>query len=264
MMSETAREKKWPKRVAVGVLLLGALVCFGHALFFAWVKRDGAATLMGTLFVVLVLMTYLSEMETFKAFGIEMKLRARLNDAEELLKKLRAVTVLNADTAFHLLTYTGRWDYSAREQFRLAATVDAFMKDMNCDAEEMKRAKAPFIRMALRDLFVVYHNAVMHLLHRQKGKASPESIEAIEHFVKLRNTLPFNENDFRASCAAMAPPDNVLPKEDHEFLNELWVKLVKLADDLRAKGELSNAGIELLANRTTDAENIEWMKNWNP
>jgi hypothetical protein len=138
-------------------------VCFYKALLFANGGRDAAATLMGTLFVVLILMTFLPEMETFKAFGVEMKLRARLTEAEDLLKKLRALTVLNANTAYHLLTYGNRWDGSVRETYRTARAIDAFMKDMNCDAEEIRKAKTAFVGMGVRDLFGRYYNAVVHL-----------------------------------------------------------------------------------------------------
>jgi hypothetical protein len=38
----------------------------------------------------------------------------------------------------------------------------------------------------------------------------------IDLFLKLRVTLPFNENDFRASCAAMEPPAGMLSKVDED------------------------------------------------
>lgn len=247
---------------AKAVLFAGALVCFYKALHFANSGQDAAATLMGTLFVVLILMTFLQEMETFKAFGVEMKLRARLTEAEDLLKKLRALTVLNANTAYHLLTYGDRWDSSVRETYRTARAIDAFMKDMNCDAEEIRKAKTAFVSMGVRDLFVRYYNAVVHLVQQVKMAAAPPASGEIDLFLKLRGTLPFNENDFRASCAAMEPPAGMLSKTDEDFLKVLASKLAKEADELREKGILSDAGIDVLANVTGDAEYVAWLRKW--
>jgi hypothetical protein len=247
---------------AKAVLFAGALVCFYKALLFANAGQDAAAALMGALFVVLILMTFLPEMETFKAFGVEMKLRARLTEAEDLLKKLRALTVLNANTAYHLLTYGNRWDSSVRETYRTARAIDAFMRDMNCDAEEIRRAKAAFVTMGLRDLFVRHYNAVVHLMQQARIAAAPPAQGEIDSFLKLRATLPFNENDFRASCAAMEPPATLLPKADEEFLKVLASKLTKEADELRQKGVLSEAGIDVLASVTGDAEYVAWLKKW--
>jgi hypothetical protein len=68
----------------------GAILCFGLTIVLTIADRVPAATLMAGLFIVMVLLNYLPHMESFKAFSVESKMRAKLSDAEDILARLKA------------------------------------------------------------------------------------------------------------------------------------------------------------------------------
>jgi hypothetical protein len=90
----------WAKASA---FLIGALLCFVLTVSLALINHVAAATLMAGLFVVLVLFNYLPEMEYFKAYGVEAKMRQKLNEAEAIIKKLKAAAIVSGKLGYLVL-----------------------------------------------------------------------------------------------------------------------------------------------------------------
>jgi hypothetical protein len=72
------------------------------AVVLALIDRVAAGSLVAALFVVLALFHFLPQMESFKAFGIEAKWRARLREAEEILDKLRKSAMASAQLGYFM------------------------------------------------------------------------------------------------------------------------------------------------------------------
>lgn len=88
--------------------LVAAAVCLIASLYLALTDKVAAGTLVAGLFVVLVLFYYLPQLESFKAYGIEAKLRERVHEAEAILGKLRGTAFAQARLTYHTLGWGSR------------------------------------------------------------------------------------------------------------------------------------------------------------
>ena len=91
-------------------LFLVAPIPLFLGLYLAAMDKVAAGTLAAGIFVVLILLHHLPQMELLKAWGIEAKMRARLNEAEEIMKTLRQAVIASATLTYHSLSWSGRWD----------------------------------------------------------------------------------------------------------------------------------------------------------
>ncbi len=134
--------------------LLPAGICFLLALGLIVLDRIPAATLTAGLFVVLVLLHYLPQMESFKAYGVEAKWRARLDEADEILRKLRQSAVASASLTYHTLGWGSRIGGGReKEKQGLSDRVDATLRDLNVTEEQIYDLKYNYLRFSVLDLF---------------------------------------------------------------------------------------------------------------
>src|SRR3954451_6149816 len=85
------------------VVIAAAVVLLTLAVKLALNDKVAAGTLVAGLFVVVVLVYLLPQLESFKAFGVEAKLRERLSEAEDIVRKLRQSTLASAKLTYMML-----------------------------------------------------------------------------------------------------------------------------------------------------------------
>src|SRR5947209_3882996 len=95
-------------RIVRQPLISTAAILLLIAVALALADRVAAGSLVAALFVVLALFHFLPEMESFKAFGIQAKWRARLREADEILDKLRRSALTSGQLAYHMLGWGSR------------------------------------------------------------------------------------------------------------------------------------------------------------
>ena len=85
------------------LLALGATACIVLAIVFAWQDKLTAATLLSALFLVCVVLAYFPQLDSIKAFAVDVRLRRSLDRAEEILARLKDLSVISAKTSYMTL-----------------------------------------------------------------------------------------------------------------------------------------------------------------
>jgi len=68
----------------VAALSMIALLC---AVYQAMNDKNGSAVVLGTIFLVGALIVFIPDLEVLKAWGVEAKLRQRLNQADQIIAR---------------------------------------------------------------------------------------------------------------------------------------------------------------------------------
>jgi hypothetical protein len=119
-------------------LPISAAVLLVIAVMLALIDRIAAGSLVAALFVVLALFHFLPQMESFKAFGIEAKWRARLRQAEEILDKLRRSAMATAEVGYFMLgSGSRRGGKQSKMRQSLADQIDSVLNELNVDRDKL-------------------------------------------------------------------------------------------------------------------------------
>jgi hypothetical protein len=87
---------------------LGALACFVFAIVSAWQDKLKAGTLFSTLFLLCVVLAYFPQLDSIKAFAVDIRLRRSLDRAEEILERLKDISVINAKVTYLTMAWAPR------------------------------------------------------------------------------------------------------------------------------------------------------------
>ena len=85
-----------------------AIVSFALAIYLALHDKKGAGALLGAMALVAALLAYLPQLDSLSAFAVNVKLRSSLDRADEILARLRNLTVGNAKLAYTSLAWGNR------------------------------------------------------------------------------------------------------------------------------------------------------------
>src|SRR5882724_11742683 len=140
----------WLRQAAViGAAIVLLFVAAGMALN----DKVAGGTLVATLFIAVVLIHILPQLESFKAFGVEAKLRQRLNEADELLRKLRQSTLASAKLTYMTIGWGSRiGGPSQKEKQAISDEVEAVLADLGVDLSVIKGLKNDYLFFAEFDL----------------------------------------------------------------------------------------------------------------
>lgn len=242
---------------ASSAFLAGAILCFALAVLFSIADRVDAATLMAGLFVILVLFNYLPQMEYFKAYGVEAKMRAKLNEADEILKQLKAAAVLSGKIAYHTLGWQSRMAHPVREKQALADEVDTFLRGAGVSEEEIADVKKQYIRFILFDLDHLFSSivrrctlaasrgAVQELSRLGNDESVPEvaglrrRVERLNaHHTRKRRGLA-DEDDPVSRLNEEIPEEGLLDEGDQNAVRRFADRIVRVGKEVVAAGRLT-------------------------
>jgi hypothetical protein len=82
-----------------------SLLC---AVYEAMNQRLATSGVLTGIFVAAALLIYLPQLEIFKAFGVEARMQKNLDRAQEILDKLRQVSIASAKSAYLNFAWSGR------------------------------------------------------------------------------------------------------------------------------------------------------------
>src|SRR5262249_49745344 len=77
----------------LAAMAMFSIIC---AIYEAMNQRVGSAITLGGLFLVTTLLFYIPQLETLKAFGVEARLNRSLDRAEEIIGRLKELSLINA------------------------------------------------------------------------------------------------------------------------------------------------------------------------
>lgn len=257
----TRAQKSWVARAGNAMLVAGAILCFGLALWFAF--RDvAAATLMAGLFVALLLLRVLPELESFKAFGLEAKMRAQITEAEQTLARLRNAMMVFGRFSYHMFGAGSRAGHPVGQKQALADEIDQLLSGMGVSAGDIKAMKKSYIYYGLYDLFAIHARLVERCVQtnwsqaRQEMAALPDNAmnpnvlevrvrrDALERLAKSVHR-DFSEREFRDSCLRICPRDGLIG-EDAKKLREVAERIGSLGEECRRQGRIVEGAVELI------------------
>ena len=131
-----------------------ALIC---AVYQAMYERNGSATVLGGIFLVCVLVVFLPKLEVLEAWGVKAHLVRTVNEADEIVAKLRQLAITNAKAVYMNVGWGNRMGSpSAKDKQAMLDEVDAQLRDLRVSAEERKALTSTYVRLIGFDLYTTY------------------------------------------------------------------------------------------------------------
>src|SRR5215471_1297159 len=152
-------------KITAGVLLVIAVIL---ALF----DRVAAGSLVAALFVVVALFDFLPQMESFAAFGIKARWRKQLDEAEEILEKLKQSARATAQLGYFLLGWGSRMGGKHASKMRdVADQIDKAVTNLEIDRDTLATWKRDYLFFARYDLLETFD--AIASLNIRANKLSP-------------------------------------------------------------------------------------------
>jgi hypothetical protein len=250
--------------IVASLFVLGSVFCFAMAVWLTLADKIAGATLMASMFVVLMLMHYLPQMEYFKAYGIEAKMRQKLNEADEILAKLKAASVVSGKLAYHVFGWGSRVAHPVRQKQAVADDVDALLKGAGVSDDELAKIKWQYLRFLLYDFDNVLIGATLLALQKQddilvrqineRGGQEDDPVIAelrarrarVDEQVR-RGRRGLEDHDvYEQKLLEELPPDGVLDADLQAALIKIKDQATKVGDEAFRGGRLNSDGAEMI------------------
>jgi hypothetical protein len=139
-----------------------------------------AAGVLGCVFVACTLFTYLPQMESFKAFGVEatLQIQQKLDRAEEILKKVRELSIVSAKASYFNIASAGRWGsksdlrHKQRDKQNALDLIDDQLNSIGISEEERLEIARPHINYIGYELYVKFYQTAKSALQSHCQDAS--------------------------------------------------------------------------------------------
>ena len=144
------------KSIRCVIFILAVLLFVSGAILSLFGKVGSAGSNYGAGFLCLVFV-YISQFKSFKGFGIEAELQEKIDEAEEIIKRLREVTLPITNMLFILLSKQGRWSgpMSRRKQIEIISKIEGELSAIGAGQSRLEEAKKEWHSVNIRDLYEV-------------------------------------------------------------------------------------------------------------
>ena len=216
-------------KVTAGVLLIIAVIL-------ALLDRVAAGSLVAALFVVVALFDFLPQMESFAAFGIKAQWRKQLNEASEILEKLKQSTKASAQLGYFLLGWGSPMGGKRGSQKQdVADQIDKALAGLDFDRDTLATLKRDYLFFARFDLLATFD--AIATLNIIANKLSPQPrIDLLEQPPDI---------DFRSVCRGRIPKAG-LPPDDATVLEKFADRVADIDEECRRTGRVTNEAIKLI------------------
>jgi hypothetical protein len=223
-------------KITAGVLLVIAVIL---ALF----DKVAAGSLVAALFVVVALFDFLPQMESFAAFGIKAKWRKQLDEAEELLDKMKESARASAQLGYYLLGWGSRMGSRNRasKMRDVADQMDKALTKLEIDHDTLASWKRDYLFFARYDLFDTF-DAIASLNIRANKLSSKTSVSLLD--------LP-PDIDLRSVCHDRIPKAD-LPPQDAAILGKFADEVADIDQECRRTGRPTDKAIKLIDARGSE------------
>jgi hypothetical protein len=125
-------------------------------------STNGAAALVAAL------LAYLPQLDSLSAFAVNVKLRSTIDRADEILAKLRNLTVVNAKLAYTTLAWGNRLGTpKATDRQRILDEMDEQLARMNVSEDERAEIRRSYVRFIAFDFYQLYARCIDYALSRR-------------------------------------------------------------------------------------------------
>ncbi|TXN27394.1 hypothetical protein [Methylobacterium sp. WL19] len=146
-------------------LIIASSIAFFAAIGLAIADKTSSASLCAAVFIVATLLHYFPQLESFKAIGVEAKLRLRLAEADEIMEKIKKLALVSGTQMYTELAYTGRLvDQRFSEAKTIADEMGEVLEELGFSSEVLRSAKKPYVDMIGVDLFALVSDVMQELV----------------------------------------------------------------------------------------------------
>ncbi|OQV42616.1 hypothetical protein BZ160_00360 [Pantoea vagans] len=146
------------------------------------------------------------EIESLKLLGLEAKLKGTITEAEEVLSKLKSISVPISQLAVSVAVRAGRWDSDtpAGEMYQYVKELEGKLSNMGVSKDDIIKVKKDWVTFTALDLSRDLINKIINPLHEKiqverakndslidkERQTSPEKMPVInQHLNKLQNEM---------------------------------------------------------------------------
>jgi hypothetical protein len=219
-----------------------ATISFALAVYLALHDKLKASGVLGALALVAALLAYLPQLDSLSAFFVNVKLRSNLDRADEILARLRKLTIVNSKLAYTTLAWGNRMGTpQASEKQQLLDEMDQQLSDINVDPDERAGIKRSYIHFIAFDFYQLYTRTIDYALNRRM-EALQAALQASPTDANRTAAQNFNTEMSQWRSKSVASSENVPIDDFRHYLHgntpndafslDKTVKLEKLADQI--------------------------------
>jgi hypothetical protein len=150
-----------------------SLLC---AVYEAMNQRLGSSGVLAAIFTATAFLLYLPQLETFKAFSVEVRLQKNLDRAQEILDKLRQTSIASAEPAYLNFAWANRFGgMSPSEKQRALDSVNEQLRAVGVKDDELQVIVKPHVELIGYDFYMIFYRSVRSVLWHYRTQ--PTEIE---------------------------------------------------------------------------------------
>jgi len=120
-------------------------------------NEKSSAVTLGTIFLVTALVVFIPQLEVLKVWGVETKLRQSLDRAEEIIGRLRRLSVISARATYMQMAWGNRMGTpSAKDKQAILDEIDSQLTSLKVTTEERKEITAPYVQLIGFDFYILF------------------------------------------------------------------------------------------------------------
>ena len=124
---------------------------------------------LGAAFVVCGLFVFIPQLKAFKVWGVEAELKETIDRAEEILGKLRRLSLISAKASYMSSAWSSRMSSpSAKDTQTILDEVDQQLADLKVSKAEREAITEPFVQITGFDLYQIFAKVI-------QGYAAPKN-----------------------------------------------------------------------------------------
>jgi hypothetical protein len=166
-----------------------AVFTFLSAVYEAMNQRIASSVMLGALMLVAVLLFNFPQLEVLKAFSVEVRLRQTLSDAEDILERLKRLSMINGKVTYMTMAWGNRWGApTAKEKQAILDEVDQQLAGMSVTADERRDISRPLVSLIGVDFHNLYLQVIERFIMRKEaelsrlGPGSPDDVARRQAF----------------------------------------------------------------------------------
>jgi phage terminase large subunit GpA-like protein len=172
-----------------------AMVSLLCAVYQAFNEHRWSAVTLGALFVASAIMFDPSRIVSISAWGVTAQLQTTLENAKDVVERLKRLAQANAAVTYMTLAWSGRMGTpTAAEKQKLLDEADAQLRALNVDNAERQKIAKPLVSLIGVDLYSIYSQVMDRFVFwvtqtQEQNRSKDSSPEAIAAHQKVSDAV---------------------------------------------------------------------------
>ena len=241
------------------LLALGAMACIVLATVFAWQDKLKAATLLSALFFLCVVLAYFPQLDSIKAFAVDVRLRRSLDRAEELLARLKDLSVISAKTSYMTLAWGNRAGTPlAKDKQAILDQVYEQLNALKVSDDEKREITKPYVQMIAADLYPIFFKVMDRYVQWEETQLRKSSntadgaaamraftVDVGEWRIPASRGPFYDDYDLEVSLRR-GTPDKILDDSNRPNVMKFRSQVLDLYEACKSKGGYTNEAAEFM------------------